>query len=95
MKKKTKRLLRLKSAQFAKAIFERHVNTGSDMDCWQQTSELDAFVNGIRFKNASDLIIYLYDKSYNPRTMTIKHLCRNKKCCNPMHMEIVYKNLIR
>lgn len=74
--------------------FWNHVNKTSD--CWEWTSALDNDGYGIiqlsqpvRMNKKAHRISYELSVGPIPEGMTIDHLCRNKKCVNPEHLEVV------
>ena len=74
--------------------FWGHVNKTDD--CWEWTSALDNDGYGIiqltqpsRVNRKAHRISYELSIGSIPEGMTIDHLCRNKKCVNPEHLEAV------
>jgi hypothetical protein len=74
--------------------FWKHVNKTND--CWEWTSAIDTYGYGIiqltkpvRINKKAHRISYELSVGPIPEGMTIDHLCLNKKCVNPEHLEVV------
>lgn len=63
--------------------------------CWSYPSGLDGrgyhrvMMSGKR--NALHRLVYEYFRGTIPKGLCIDHLCRNRGCCNPDHLEVVTK----
>ena len=64
--------------------------------CWEWTSAIDNYGYGIiqlskpvRINKKAHRVSYELSVGPIPDDMTIDHLCRNKKCVNPSHLEVV------
>ena len=79
---------------------KQHIKSKVEIDengCWNWTGKIAKNGYGhITYPNKNDRKTYLIHrityalfKSEIPIGMTIDHLCRNRKCCNPEHLEIV------
>lgn len=72
-----------------------------DKGCWNWTGYLDQSGYAVyRFKEGSSRVArWLYEKTVAPipKPLTIDHVCRNRACINPKHMEPVTmrENLMR
>ena len=80
-----------------KALCDRYrlseVNFYGGTPCWEWQLALDKDGYG-RFKihkkgHRAHRVAYEIYVGPIPETMVIDHLCRNKKCCNPLHLETV------
>lgn len=64
--------------------------------CWEWTGTLNPGGYGsIMYKSHSQGIhrhVYAILNGPIPERMEIDHLCRNRKCCNPNHLELVTKS---
>lgn len=73
--------------------FWRYVERGSDEVCWEWRGALDGrgyaqFWSGESGVNAYRWL-YEYERGPVPKGMHLDHLCRNTKCVNPFHLEVV------
>lgn len=62
-------------------------------DCWQWTAATNLSGYG-RFYDGDRLVLphrwsYEFHCGEIPNGMVIDHLCRNRLCCNPAHLEVV------
>jgi hypothetical protein len=77
--------------------FHQHVQVGHPAECWEWKGRLDRYGYGVtRSRHGGDAIwigahrvAYLLEYRLIPSGLVIDHLCRNRKCCNPRHMEAV------
>lgn len=69
--------------------YEVNVQTG----CWDWTASLYDGYAMFRYPNGKrgHRFSYEYHKGEIPEGLTIDHLCRNRKCVNPEHLEAVTK----
>jgi predicted secreted hydrolase len=65
-------------------------------DCWAWTSAIDSYGYGVfQLAHPKRQTVKAHRISYEllvgpiPESMTIDHLCFNKKCVNPSHLEVV------
>lgn len=77
-------------------IYERLINKMevSDSGCWDWLGWCDRdgyghFSLNMRKKLKAHRLSYELHKGAIPKDLTIDHLCRNRKCCNPDHLEAV------
>ena len=80
------------------AIIERLLNrTKKTNKCWNWTGSLSTsgygqitgYVNNKKKNLISHRVVYEHYKGKIPRNYSIDHLCRNKLCQNPEHLEAV------
>lgn len=78
------------------ARFWSHVHRVSDDECWEWMlalqsgyGEFVARVNGQRVSYRAHRVSWALCKGDIPAGLTIDHLCRNKACVNPKHLEPV------
>lgn len=69
------------------------IDVGSPAECWQWTAHVDAkgygrVTIGGKPQLAHRAVYELYVGPI-PDGMVIDHLCRNRSCCNPDHLEVV------
>jgi hypothetical protein len=74
--------------------FWSYVNKSDD--CWNWTSAIDSYGYGVfqlaypkRQTVKAHRVSYELSIAKIPQDMTIDHLCLNKKCVNPSHLEVV------
>lgn len=89
-----------------KRIFSK-ISIDNKTDCWNWTGSLDGFGYGLLwYKRKTERIhrvIYSFFKHQIPRGRDatkfaqLDHICKNKKCCNPEHLELVSQktNILR
>lgn len=77
-------------------LFWSKVEVGWTDECWDWNSSLGstgygAFTTGrVRgYTSYAHRMAYIPTKGDPGSDMTIDHLCHNKKCCNPAHLEAV------
>lgn len=81
------------------ARFWSRVEVGTQGQCWPWRKALDSHGYGIlwlsrdadgrqRFATAHRVAWELAN-GVPPASLTLDHLCRNPRCCNPAHMELV------
>ena len=78
-----------------KPVIERFLSkiTVTDSGCWEWTSTINRGGYGL-FKSDGKMVSihrFVYDYYHGSicPDLTIDHLCRNRKCCNPVHLEQV------
>jgi hypothetical protein len=73
------------------ARFMAHANT--DGECWEWTARVDRYGYGrFRLDRKMELahrVAYRIFVGDIPEGLTVDHLCRNRKCVNPAHLEAV------
>src|SRR3990167_8003727 len=83
-------------------LTERFKAKIGETGCWEWTGAI--IQNGYgQLKGASDRVEYSHRVAYQlfygeiPEGLTIDHLCRNRKCVNPLHLEAVsnQENILR
>lgn len=70
---------------------------GAPADCWQWRGRLDrcgygavaAKRNGKSFGTTAHRVAYLIYRGDIPEGLVLDHLCRNRACVNPFHLEVV------
>lgn len=64
-----------------------------DSGCWEWTGKINNYGYGICFIAGKEIpahrAAYIWTKGEIPAGMVIDHLCRNRKCVNPDHLEVV------
>lgn len=69
--------------------------------CWNWTSCLDRHGYGsVRYQGATRLahrVAYVVTHGEIPKGLTIDHICRNRQCINPAHLEVASntENMLR
>ena len=58
-------------------------------ECWEWLGAVQSAGYGFTSKGLAHRIAYELRVGQIPKGLTIDHLCRNKLCCNPRHMEAV------
>lgn len=85
----------------ARERFWLQVQAGPSDQCWPWTGALEKGYGRIRVGNGKRMPVHrwAYTDVFGPVTdgMVIDHLCRNRACCNPAHLEPVDNrtNLLR
>lgn len=79
--------------------FWTKVNWGTDLECWPWLAATNwqgygkfclTFADGAHKRGAmAHRVAYELELGEIPDGMTVDHLCRNKGCVNPAHMELV------
>ena len=78
--------------------FEECSNTDPVTGCWPWRFSVDrhgygqkwaAKANGEKTMRAAHVLAWEAARGPVPKGMEIDHLCRNRACCNPDHMEVV------
>jgi hypothetical protein len=91
--------LEKKPPHFAVPIvrFAKRVEIDSKTKCWNWLASLNNAGYGNFNRSSAHRFIYEYIFGAIPIGMQIDHLCRNRKCCNPEHLEMVtaVENFIR
>ncbi len=71
----------------------------SDTDCWEWTGSIERSARGgygmFRWNGCTGLahrFAYETFKGSIPKGLEIDHLCRNRKCVNPNHLEVVTRS---
>lgn len=73
--------------------FWQKVNTNGE--CWEWTAGLDHYGYGAFRLWPQDRVVKAHRYAYELVTgaidseLTVDHLCRNRRCVNPLHMELV------
>lgn len=76
------------------ARFEAKFNRGATSDCWEWIASVTSDGYG-RFRAASGVGVAAHRFAYEfyvgriPQGLVIDHLCRNRRCVNPAHLEPV------
>lgn len=71
------------------AFFWSRVTRGHVADCWPWNGAMKASGYGIFRKVRVHRVAFTLLRGPIPVDKTIDHLCRNRRCVNPSHMEIV------
>lgn len=77
------------------ADFWGKVKISSSNECWEWTGQLSkkgygqANYQGKKGVGAHRVAWFLTEGAYPQYPMTLDHLCRNRKCVNPVHLEVV------
>ncbi len=73
--------------------FWSKVNKGASTDCWEWTAKIERNGYGRFWVNGHSVSAhrFAYELTHGPipKGLTIDHLCRNRTCVNPAHMELV------
>lgn len=73
--------------------FWHRVSMGAESDCWPWMDRLDPDGYGLIWGNSHNLrahrVAYELLVGAIPAGLVIDHLCRNRRCVNPTHMEAV------
>jgi hypothetical protein len=73
--------------------FFRKVNTQADNSCWEWTGSIQKDGYGQLRHNGSTKLAHRYSYELFRKTidplLQLDHLCRNRKCVNPFHLEEV------
>lgn len=64
-------------------------SSGGDSKCWEWLGAVQSAGYGATSKGLAHRIAYELRVGPIPKGLTIDHLCKNKLCCNPKHMEAV------
>lgn len=81
-----------------KATIERLLSRlQRNKDCWDWTGavtnggygQITGYVNNIKKNLITHRVVYEYFNGSIPKGLTIDHLCRNRLCQNPDHLEAV------
>lgn len=89
------------SAKQLTNFWKRVDRSGGDDACWEWRGGLTTWGYGhfrLGEKHAgSHRVAYELIRGVIPEGLVIDHLCRNRRCCNPWHMEVVTnrENLLR
>ena len=83
----------IKGHSNTEASFWAGVDIRGANDCWNWDRYIkDTGYGSIRWhsKNTpAHVLAYVFTKGPIPKGMEIDHLCRNRACCNPKHLEAV------
>lgn len=74
--------------------FWDRVNVGTNDECWEWTGSLQEGYGRTRFfgkQMMTHRIAYTLVVGEIPEGLQLDHLCRNRACCNPLHLEPVTK----
>ena len=79
--------------QAIRTLCEERVKKGGPDECWRWLMSLTNYGYGQFFYRrvglAAHRIMYEAEHGTIPKGLQIDHLCRNRWCCNPAHMEAV------
>ncbi len=77
--------------------FARKIEVDELTKCWRWTASLNNAGYGNFNGTSAHRFIYQYVFDAIPAGFQLDHLCRNRKCCNPDHLEMVtaVENFIR
>jgi len=81
--------------------FQKHIKINKNSGCWEWQGSKDkdgyGFFGSLKWGKRAHRFSYLYFKGKLIPNLTIDHLCKNKSCVNPQHLEqvTVKENLIR
>lgn len=80
------------------ALFRRHVRPGPFTECWSWAGYIKPDGYGLLGGSTTDggasswgahVVSYLLTKGPIPDGLELDHLCRNRSCVNPAHLEAV------
>ena len=73
--------------------FWAKVDKGDDDDCWRWTASI--YANGYGQFDQSGAHRFSYEINHGaiPHGMVIDHLCRERSCVNPSHLELVTQSI--
>lgn len=57
--------------------------------CWEWLLSLDGCGYGVYRNSRAHIVAYLAWVGEVPDGFELDHLCRNRRCCNPVHLEVV------
>ena len=81
------------TARTSPETFWPRVNRGGPEDCWewQGSTRSDGYgrINNCGRRDGVHRVAYQYEVGPIPEGLVIDHLCRNRACCNPAHLEPV------
>lgn len=73
-------------------MFERYYNVASN-GCWNSAMALMPSGYSLIKINGRMVLLHVFmweqENGIKPYKMTLDHKCRNRKCCNPNHLELV------
>jgi hypothetical protein len=73
--------------------FWRQVDRGSDTECWSWTGGLSNGYGMLRISREAKVMAHRFSYELHvrpiPEDLVIDHLCRNRACVNPAHLEVV------
>jgi hypothetical protein len=69
--------------------FAKKIEVDALSGCWHWVGALNSGGYGSFDGTSSHRFIYEYLYDGIPKDLHIDHLCRNKRCCNPVHLEAV------
>ena len=92
-----KQITIVKTRQLQQSVIKRFLSKIKIIEsgCWEFTGHLDKYGYGQIKINRKTILTHRYIYEYYYGTicpdLTIDHLCRNRACCNPLHLEQVTK----
>ncbi len=69
--------------------FAKKIEVDSKTGCWNWTASLNNAGYGNFNRTSAHRFIYEFVFGSISHKLQIDHLCRNRKCCNPNHLEMV------
>lgn len=76
--------------------FMRSVSIDAN-NCWNWTGAITPYGYGISaingYKTLAHRAFWVFENGPVPRGMDLDHLCRNRKCINPSHLEVVTRSI--
>jgi hypothetical protein len=69
--------------------FAKKIEVDSKTGCWNWTASLNNAGYGNFDQSSAHRFIYEFVFGSISQKKQIDHLCRNRKCCNPSHLEMV------
>lgn len=72
---------------------ERHMNKGSDDECWNWSGSMATYPEVVIGGEVINIAKYTYERKFGVCDYPILRVCKNKKCVNPHHMKPRMKKL--